>query len=278
MHPKIMAKVEFKGSLMQNAADAMTDALLHLYRELRDRAAHLPPTLVPRLGCPFLICPRNEWPNAMHRILIVGQEPWWWGFEAGHGYNWPYNPIWTLADFIRYDHSPKALMDAYRETTYEIEPDDNQGAPFARALNDFREPPEPHGTIEVINTNLIRSRLFTDDRQGEGVCMYNAPPDELRNIQNWQGDCLTREVEMLNPTAVIFLTGPYYNQILLDQFRGTRLMLVGNLDRRKCAQILHASLPSRSFRTYHPKFLVRSNQWSLLTEIRNRVMTVDDPG
>lgn len=130
-----------------------TDRLLQLYRALRDRTALLPANLVPRLGCPFLICPRDKWRGATQRVVIIGQEPFEWGFEAGLHYDWPYPPIWSLEDFIVNDHSPEALMYAYRTHTYEIK-SPYRATPFTRAFDYFRTALEGSNAGDVISVRL----------------------------------------------------------------------------------------------------------------------------
>jgi hypothetical protein len=83
------------------------------------------------------------------------------------------------------------------------------------------------------------------------------------------GWCLTEEIRILQPTAVVFFSGPNYDEALRDEFPG--LQFAGVDERRyarRFAKVIHNSLPDRSFRSYHPGYLVRNEErWSWVEEI-----------
>jgi hypothetical protein len=101
--------------------------------------------------------------------------------------------------------------------------------------------------------------------------VLNATAAELQSILNWQRGCLAKELEITNPTAVLFFTGPNYDQIILDEFPGARFEGMGGRPIRQFAQVCHDSLPVASFRTYHPGYLARG-KWSWIDELANKVI------
>ena len=92
--------------------------ILELYGDLCSAAGRLPTELIDRLGCPFFPFPREKWYQSNHRILVIGQEPFEWGFEGGLHYEWPHPPIWSLKETLAYRQSVEALTSAYMTHTY----------------------------------------------------------------------------------------------------------------------------------------------------------------
>ncbi len=244
----------------------MNDDLLHLYHKLRARAATLPTTLVERLGCPFLPFPRDRWHEASHRLLIVGQEPWEWGFGVENTNPWPYPPIWSLSNFIDQNSSVDALTHGYRTHTYEIQSRYPVG-PFGQASAFFIDSLSRDGIGEVLTTNLVRCTLWDAQAGDTRVPLPTATAQERQPILDWQRGCLSGEIQVLAPTSVLFLTGPQYDEVLRDEFPLASFERVPNQDARQVARVRHERLPAASFRTYHPGYLRRSGKWLLLKEL-----------
>jgi hypothetical protein len=95
---------------MPEEYDQICNELRKLYQKLLSGP---PQSLVDRLGCPFLVLPRERWCQAARRVLLVGQEPWEWGFNAGLHYKWPHPALWYLKEALEYSRSVEALTSAY---------------------------------------------------------------------------------------------------------------------------------------------------------------------
>jgi hypothetical protein len=259
-------------------ASIMNQELLDLYRELRSRAMLLPSSLAKKLGCPFLIFPRSKWYESIRRLLIVGQEPHDWRFPTKDLYDahWLHPELWCLKDFIDYKHSVRALTCAYLTSTYEIKSTDRP-SPFTRAFNDCMvRLNRDGGTGDVIGKNLIRCAYYVESRPGVWTrSLLNATPEERRQILDWQRGCLSEEIAILNPTSVLFLTGPNYDEILRDEFPHARFEQVAGRDLGQFARIIDDNLPYASFRTYHPGYLARSRKWLWLTELDDEIIRAD---
>jgi len=81
------------------------------------------------------------------------------------------------------------------------------------------------------------------------------------------------EVRILDPTAVVFFTGPRYDAILRSEFPGLELNAVAGHTSRQFAEAVHPALPNSAFRTYHPRYLRRSGKWSRVKDLAEFVVT-----
>lgn len=254
----------------------MLGSLLELYRQLLSRANQLPPQLRERLGCPFFPFPRDRWQQARHRILLVGQEPFEWGFNSGEHYPWPHPDLWTLPEALGYPRSVDALTWAYKIHTYEI-PSPYHPTPFTRAFDHFISRADHDNSVDVVSTNIFRCVLRIDE-QPDSRSSLNGSDDDLRRILDWQRGCLTEEISTINPTAVVFFTGPRYDDVLRDEFKDIQFVAVDNRPAREFARVSHERLPKCSVRTYHPGYLVRTRErrfWidkiaAMATETQNK--------
>jgi hypothetical protein len=240
--------------------------LLGVYRDLLARASLLQPSTVERLGCPFLIFPKDRWFESACRVLIVGQEPYEWGFNKGEYYPWPHPDLWTLKEVLDYQQSVEALTEAY---VVSYEAPDSPGA-FARSLDLSMKAANREGKGDVISTNLFRC-VYRMEGQPDKRSPLKAPRDELQRILDWQCGCLSEEVRTLRPTSVIFFTGPDYDPILVDEFQDAVFQAVDDRDSRQFARVVHSLLPEVSFRTYHPTYLARSGRWPWVEQLCERI-------
>ena len=65
---------------------------------------------------------------------------------------------------------------------------------------------------------------------------------------------LIKEIEILNPDLVLFLTGPNYDNYLNDTFVGVRKISIENKGLREICMLKHADLPLKALRVYHPDY------------------------
>ena len=81
-------------------------------------------------------------------------------------------------------------------------------------------------------------------------------------------ELLQREIEITEPQAVVFFTGPAYEERLRSSFPG---VAAESLDEHHLSRLEHPGLPKASFRTYHPKYLRLSGRWRLLDRIADEI-------
>lgn len=93
------------------------------------------------------------------------------------------------------------------------------------------------------------------------------PPEAvIRWQQNWF-TVIRKEIEILEPDVVIFMSGPHYDKFIERVFGPLTLTKVGSRSERQLARIVNDLLPPASFRTYHPNYLWRNGFYDYLTEI-----------
>jgi hypothetical protein len=249
------------------------DKLVTLYKNLCATAANLPGPLIDRLHCPFFPAPREKWFRSTQRILIVGQEPHDWGFDSKQErYSWPHPSLWCLRAAIDYPESAEALMWAYRTHMYEI-PAPPSKAPYEQATDIMMSTCDRKGNGDILTTNLFRCALDIE-RDPRSRSPLVGTKEEIQKIQDWQRGCLTEEIRILEPTAVVFFTGPDYDITLHDEFPGLEMTAVDDRPIRQFASVFHKALPTRAFRTYHPGHLIRDpGKWPWVAELGESVLT-----
>jgi hypothetical protein len=267
---------------MQSEGHSQRTGLLNIYQDLLSRAENLPTDLVKRLGCPFLPFPQDRWFLCTFPLLVVGQDPFDWGFENVKGsladsnplVSWQHPRLRSLAEVLAYCRRCGVHLCVEAITSgYVISCDypDSSGShtPFNQAFDLLKRNinrGDPHG---IISTNFFRCGFLRD--RGSRSPLSNATREELRAIRQWQRNCLTREIETLRPSSVVFFTGPYYDDDLRDEFAGLRFEEVDGRDLRQFARLRHDSLPESSFRTYHPGYLKRSKRWPWLQKLASQL-------
>jgi hypothetical protein len=244
----------------------MTQAALQsLYSGFLARAS-VPPGLASRLSCPLLLSIGTTWSISEQRLLLIGQETRGWAFRSGDYYDWPHPPLASLADFQSYDHAVLALAHAYAEFDFAKRQPANYRSPFWRAFRLFRERATSNLIGEVLWSNLFRCSL-------DGSSVINtATSAERQDILAFQQGLLGREIAVLGPTAVLFVTGPSYDFAIDSEFPGATWARVPSYDPRHVSRVVHHALPDRTFRTYHPNYLARSRErWQWLSTLSSEV-------
>ncbi len=85
------------------------------------------------------------------------------------------------------------------------------------------------------------------------------------------------EVEIAKPDCVVFWTGPNYESMLEGAFLGVEKSEFDAHSHRELARLIHPSLPTCSYRTYHPNYLSRSRR---LAQVLQSIVsdTIDSTG
>lgn len=240
----------------------MQEQLNEQYLNLRHNAI-FQGNLSTRLSSPLCLYVPEKWLNSENRVLIVGQETLGWGFQPGKYYDWPYDSIANWQDFTRVPNSVNAMVYGYRCFEFSRHQPENYRSPFWRAYRQFRRAlGEP---ADGINTSVLWTNLFRFSLDSGSVIRGNQ--NEIQQIKKASQPVFIAEINILNPTAMVFFTGPNYNQILYSFFPGIKLLPFNRRNPENHAQIAHANLPKLAWRTYHPAYLSRSKQWDVIEEI-----------
>lgn len=240
----------------------MQERLMEQYEKLK-RDISFQGELPERLSAPLCILVPERWKNSESRVLIVGQETLGWDFRSGWYYDWPYESIANWHDFKFSHGSVAAMVHGYKIFEFSRHQPENYRSPFWQAYRQFRTAlGEQRDGIEtsVLWTNLFRMSL-------DGGSVMKGSPEEVEQIREASRAVFLAELGILNPTAVVFFTGPNYNETLYSFFPGIEILSFNGRNPHKSARLTHPSLPSMAWRTYHPKYLSFSQQWGIIDEI-----------
>lgn len=224
--------------------------LRNLYAERR--ASIIPPELGLELSAPLLLKIGGKWMNSSNRILIIGQETQCWG----------YDPITKYLDFDQSESSIDELMNAYERFCF-AKSSSHRRSPFWRAYRQIRKiiPGNEQFDTNIIWTNIVRAAY-------NGRSIFSASSNvqnvTLEAFKGW----LTREIDILEPHKIIFLTGPKYDKLITSEF--------GEVDFKASGKTYSSRELSKfnikgvdAYRTYHPAYLQRANKWGIVAEIES---------
>jgi hypothetical protein len=143
------------------------------------------------------------------------------------------------------------------------------GSPFGHYFAMFRdriaESEGKHRKRAVLYSNLFKLNQFT-------LHMIGSP--YLEHVLTLQGDIFQKEVEILAPEVVIFLTGPDYDHIIRRFYPEVVFAPIDKYTERELALVSAVGLPRLTFRTYHPGFIIYdpANRVRYYDEIIERVL------
>jgi hypothetical protein len=160
---------------------------------------------------------------------------------------------WDDTIFSDGSYSPKQLMNLYANFTQSRQ---SKGSPFWQAGSKLQT---------IVNTgqpshSFLWSNLVKLDQS-------NGRPDADAENDICRLGILQKEIDITQPDAVVFFTGPKYDERLKETFPGLKCTPeVGLLIRIK-----HPCLPKLCYRTYHPKYLRFSRNWKVIQEIAEEI-------
>ena len=169
---------------------------------------------------PFLIAPSNLYWTSAVKVAFVGQET--------HG--WPSvedNRI-QMQEYVDFNLGEEYYASPFWSVIRKLE----------RSLTDS------NFSSAWLNINRF-------DQAG-GV-----PSDENKGVLSKLDYLLIKELKIISPDVVIFLTGPRYDSRLFKMLPSSTQAVDGFNERQLCRLIFDV-LPASIFRTYHPNYLRRS--------------------
>lgn len=189
---------------------------------------------------PLLLKVPPAYERARTKLVIIGQQTSHWGDDLG---SLGENPVQRLmSEYERF-----ALGKWYRPT------------PFYQASYVLQMTLNSSGpAFGYMWTNLLKV-----DKNGK-----RPKKSEEDNIHA-RFPVVEEELRILLPNAVVFFTGPNYDDCLLKVFAGARTHEVEGMKPRELVRVEHEKLPTRSFRTYHPGHMAWNDA---KTRIYERVM------
>jgi len=239
------------------------------YRSI-NRLIEVSQRLAQRMSPPLLLNIPLDWYSGK-RILVVGQETMGWDFGKGSYYDWPFPELETFQNFLDIGASEAipALMHAYTSFEYARHQQKNYNSPFWRAYRQIRR--SIGDAEDGLSTRVLWTNLFRISLDGGSVVKKGTKIEigALHKMSKW---VLRREIEILSPTAIVFYTGPNYDQYLLGTFDNANLYQADSAyEDRKLSVVEYSGLPKLTYRTYHPAYQRRSHQWELTDWICQRL-------
>ncbi|WP_342154790.1 hypothetical protein [Methylorubrum sp. SB2] len=233
------------------------DTLNARYRTFQKSLSSVDHELLDAFSPPLLLKIPDDWQQAAHRVMWIGQETADWSWEGkqlkADGVDWDYPDIMSLKDFAENEISLDALTYGYGEFEFAANHRVNR-SPFWRYFRWTMDEVRKHGNVSAVWTNVVRSSANSD----QGYSLW-AVPDTLRaEFLARQRGLLTAEIEILQPSLIIFVSGPHYDGFIGHELDGYKSVALAPFTVRRAARLLHPVLPENTFRTYHPGFLNRN--------------------
>jgi len=190
---------------------------------------------------PLFIHVPDAYETAQLKLIVIGKETHGWFSNLG-------DPNYTT----------EKLIEGYREF--------NLGkkyikSPFWQASHELQRKLAP----SVPLFGFVWSNLFICD-QNSGTPEDDIA-DKLREIS-----ILKDELRILQPDVTVFFTGwSLYDYTIKKIFPGVVMTPVDEGDGKLLSQLSHPALPTRSYRTYHPKYLQLRDKMSILDWIVDKI-------
>jgi len=232
----------------------LNEALFETYKEYWPRlreALKRVDTVQLKISYPLLMYIFPEYHEAKIKLFVVGQQTKGWGWRDAE--------FWGTS---RWDNSVeeliKKLIKIYKgfhlgEKYY--------NSPFWRSSHKLFQKLNPCGPeYGFLWSNVIK----VDQNQ-------QCPASFIEEVVCNSFPILPLEIEITRPDVVVFFTGPYYDQRLMETLNGLSLAKIEGYSEKILSRIVHNELPKNSFRTYHPNWFSRSRKKYELEGVINKI-------
>ncbi len=172
----------------------------------------------------------------------------------------------SLTDFLKSADSIRDIIAGYRQFDFASAMPRTRGSPFWRYFRGVKEVFTERGeTASAIFTNVIRCAAETQGA-GQGYSLWSIDENIRRTYLDWQKGLLTAELRALAPTLIVFVSGPYYDDYLTEEFEGLEMTAVEPFDERVLSRLRAPGLGDvPAYRTYHPGYLNRVKRFGFGT-------------
>lgn len=250
----------------------LLQALATRYRQFHE-TGHLPKRLARRASAPLLVYPHDRWTTAKLKVLMVGQETLTWAYDP-HELGTPREPIKTYRDFTETEDAVGAMQELYRWYSLGRRYPKMNSA-FWRGFRAFDAALNPTPD-SALWTNLFKVNV-------SGSVVANCNRAEIAKIHKAQQGLLRHEIDTLKPDVLVFFTGPRYDAALKAELGDVTFHPVEGLATHAephpaahLARLEGPGLPTRTLRSYHPEYLQRSRQFSLIEKLARWALTPTD--
>jgi len=201
----------------------------------------------------FLDChaEKGKYLDSDFKILYVGKENNYW-VDSHH------RERKGISDLNNFDNYIKGLTEIY----YEF----NIGFNYSTAFFTFLDILMDELRKDIRNVGVMWTNLLRHDSCGNG----RVSPEIEQKITYDNNFVFRKELEILKPDAVVFVTGPKYDSILEKTFPGLEKSTIGKWEIGEFCSLVHKDLPKKSVRLYHPdahKWYGEDYRWKLVADI-----------
>ena len=217
---------------------------------------------------PFLIDVNDEYINSDKKVMIIGQETYtWYGLYK---------------DFLNEDNGVKSTQDIYRN--FMLQNKANYNSPFWNFFNKLEE--NSNASFIWNNVYKLETIEYLEDpnklgqKVGFSLLSKNKEYKHLiEKVRIFQKDILIKEIEILKPDIVIFLTGHPYDSLFMDKqfsniqnfYQNIEEAILLKIDKWKFGRFENEHLPYKTYRTYHPNYLNRASSKVLTAEQKDLI-------
>lgn len=118
----------------------------------------------------------------------------------------------------------------------------------------------PDKNFQVIWNNIVK----IGKSDGKGM-----PPDYIYSVERERFSVIRDELSILKPNFILFLTGPYYDWVIEDNFGQLKFESILPYTSRQMSKLEIGGIPA--IRTYHPNYLWRNDINSFFNTILNEI-------
>jgi hypothetical protein len=145
-------------------------------------------------------------------------------------------------------------MSGYKKFDFAAHQPRNFNGPFWRYFRKLRHSLANNDvTASAIASNIIRCATNSES----GFTLWSISEMDRRNYLKWQKGLLRAELGELQPTLIVFVTGPNYDDYLKDEFDQLSFMPVSPFNSNVLSTLESPALKAQAYRTYHPGYLNR---------------------
>lgn len=188
----------------------------------------------------------NDYQNSEIKVMIFGQE--------------------TNSWYETYNGNINKTLNFYRDFFNKGEALNNYSGAFWNGVNRFLDllgNKYPNKKIGLLWNNVIK--IGCEERN------KNMPPEYIYKIEKENFNLIKKEIEILKPNIILFLSGPYYDFAIENAF-GTsyKKSQIKEFSERQLSKI-DIGFGENIFRTYHPNYLWRNNINKYFNAIINQI-------
>ena len=224
------------------------------YSELLEKKDLLPE----KVSSPLFMSVFDEYETVNKKILIIGQETHSWCGDLG-------------------DHNPQVLLDEYR--TFELGQKVCYGEKCKEGILRILNSPFWNFSRRLfVNVNYPEQERTRENRLKKGFLWTNiskidvggaTPCDEVNLINKSGFELLRKEVEIVKPDIVLFMTGADYKDEMQD-YLNLHFTDVFKTECEKTSiyQLNHSdkSFPKNTFKISHPRYLYGTKTHNIILD------------